>query len=122
VNFKHQASGAGAYVHAGERLPVGSRGRQKFVLYRFVAPTGEEADWNWGRQQQGGRWAEYLAADAAMQHRSQAPTFVEIVVWPLLGEPLTVDRTSNDFVAGRLVRTSEQAADANRRLHAGDVT
>src|SRR5690606_12686058 len=42
VNFKHQTSGAGAYVHAGERLPVGSRGRQKFVLYRFVAPTGEE--------------------------------------------------------------------------------
>lgn len=120
--LKHRGSRTTARVHAGERQPLGRSGRTKYVLYRFVEPAAEQTDWNWGREQQSGRWAEYLAAAAARDHPTQAPHLVEVVIWPLLGEPLSLENSNSDFVKGRLARTSERALAAYSRLQRGDVS
>jgi len=121
AELTHLESGVTGHVHAGERVPVGSRGREKSVIYRFVEPTADP-DWNWARDKQRDRWTEYLAAAVLLNHRSRAPSFVEIYLWPLLGEPLKVDTTTSNFVAERLGRVSARAAEAMARFRTGDVT
>lgn len=121
AELNHGASGMRVWVHAGSREQLGNSGRYKSVIYRFVAPAGE-TDWSWGSELQRHRWTEYLAAGALLAHRTQAPAYVEIVLWPLLGEPLRVDRSDNRFVSRRIERTGLEAKEALERLRAGDVS
>ncbi len=109
-------------------LDAGSRERRggRASVYRFVEPPppdwgGEKSDWHWALRGQRDRWAEYLAADMLLNHPRQAPRHVEIVVWPVLGDPITVERSSNKYLTARIEAVRQAARDAVLRFRDRDV-
>ncbi len=91
---------AAAHLHAARREPLasgpGSSARaapgdpanqpQRAVLYRFVAP-GSVTDDAGARDYLRDRWTEYYAAYGLLNQRGHNVERVDVVVWPVLGEP-----------------------------------
>lgn len=93
---------AAAVLHAARREPL-ARGRsasqrsgpaaladepQRAVLYRFVAP-GSVTDPAEARDYLRDRWNEYYAAYGLVNQRGHNVERVDVVVWPVLGEPIS---------------------------------
>lgn len=92
---------AAALVHAAKREPLASPASapapragaaapgaaQRVRLYRFVAP-GSVADEQEARDHLRDRWNEYYAAYGLLNQPGHNVERVELIVWPLLGEPL----------------------------------
>ncbi len=79
-----------AWLHAATREPVGegAAAKTRAVIYRFAAPgsvasVGDARDHLWER------WSEYYAAYGLLHQTRHAVERVGIVVWPLLGEPVS---------------------------------
>lgn len=84
----------------------GAAGGERVVLYRFVAPgaVATEAE---ARSYLKGRWTEYYAAFGLLNQSSHNVQRVDVVVWPVLGPPVSahgkgVDRS---FALGKERRT-----------------
>lgn len=78
---------ASARLHAAERSGAGSEAGERATLYRFVEP-GAADDAAQARDLLYRRWNEYWAAGLLYEQRARPIERVDIVVWPLLGEPL----------------------------------
>jgi len=78
---------AAALLHAAERVPLGADG-QRAVLYRFVAP-GSVVSVGDARAYLSDRWTEYYAAYGLLHQARHAVERVDVVVWPVLGEPVS---------------------------------
>ncbi len=80
---------ASALLHAAERTAVAGTAGEHATLYRFVEP-GAATDEAEARDLLYRRWNEYWAAGALFEQRARPINRVDIVVWPLLGEPLSL--------------------------------
>lgn len=93
---------ATAFVHAARREPL-STGRedsgratpaelearpQRAVLYRFVAPGAVSTPGD-ARDYLRERWTEYYAAYGLVSQRGHGVQRVDVVVWPVLGQPIS---------------------------------
>ncbi|HEX7040914.1 MAG TPA: hypothetical protein VF202_12405 [Trueperaceae bacterium] len=111
--------GVSVYLDAARRLPLG-RSAQKVAVYRFVAPT-RELDRRGARDLQRGRWTEYVAGPAILNHSKQGVQVVEVWVWPVLGEPVWVEDSQSDFVQERFERVERGVRRALDMLSRGRV-
>lgn len=94
---------ASAALHAALREPgAGEGGGQRAVLYRFVTP-GSVATPAEARDYLRGRWTEYYAAYGLLSQSSHDVGRVDVVVWPVFGEPVSAHGrgVGRSFTLGR---------------------
>ncbi len=122
--IRESAEGRGyeARVHAGRRDNAG----RTATLYRFVEPAppgwdGRSDGWRWARDKLRQRWSEYLAMHRFLTHRTQPARHVDVVVWPVLGDPITVERSSKDYTRSRVEEALRGVESAWDRILAGDL-
>ncbi len=124
--FRGASAGGGpgyeARVDAGRRDHDG----RTATVYRFAAPAPGARDegsdlWGWGREQLRDRWSEYLALHLLREHRARPARYAEVVVWPVFGEPVTIERSSKGYTKSRVDAAVSGVADAQARLADGDV-
>jgi len=117
--------GTGRYearIQAGRRENAG----RTATIFRFVEPAppdwdGQGSDWRWGREKLRFRWSEYLAMHNFLAHRTLPARYVEVVVWPVLGEPITVERSSKGYTKSRVDDAVAGAEAALSKLASNDV-
>ncbi len=95
VSMFGAADRAAAVLHAARREPytqgptrASAAPLQRAVLYRFVAP-GAVVDEAGARDYLRDRWNEYYAAYGLLSQRLHGVERVDVVVWPVLGEPIS---------------------------------
>ncbi len=122
VREAEDGRGYEARVHAGRRDNAG----RTATLYRFVEPAppdwdGRSDGWRWARDKLRHRWTEYLVMHRFLTHRTQPARHVEVVVWPVLGDPITVERSSKDYTRARVEEAVRGVASAWEKILARDV-
>lgn len=110
-----------AQLHAARRTPLGgdpgggsAPATTVATLYRFVAPDAVH-DAHEASELLNARWTELWAAGVLLEQRRFRVARVDLVVWPLLGEPISA---FGDGITWRWKRIDRRRADVERLLPA----
>lgn len=102
------------------RLDAAGRDGGEVSFYRF-APPGSAPDRAAAGEIIERRWSEYWAAGYMLERYPGRVTRVFVVVWPLLGDPVSVFEGGIERVWRRIARRRQLADEAHRRLLGGEV-
>lgn len=110
-----------AQLHAARRTPLGGEAgggsapaKTVATIYRFVAPDAVH-DAHDASELLNARWTELWAAGVLLEQRGFGVARVDLVVWPLLGEPIPAFQ---DGITWRWKRIERRRADVERLLPA----